>query len=42
MQKTCFLFRDGAGICQVNQQQQAQREREREKNKQQNGAIPSD
>lgn len=41
MQNTCFLFRDGASICQVNQQQQAQRERKREKNNHQNGAIPS-
>lgn len=39
MQNTCFLFRDGASVCQVNQQQ-AQREWKREKNKHQNGTIP--
>lgn len=40
MQNTCFLFRDRASICQVNQQHQAQWERKREKNNHQNGAIP--
>ncbi len=29
MQNACFLFRDRASICQVNQQQQAQRERKK-------------
>lgn len=41
MQNTCFLFRDRASICQVNQQQHAQREQKREKNNLKNGAIPS-
>lgn len=41
MQNACFLFRDRASICQVNQQQ-AQRESEKkEKNNLQNGAILS-
>lgn len=41
MQNTCFLFRDRAGIRQVNQQQ-AQRESEKgRKNNPLNGAILS-